>query len=224
MNELPAQNFLDAALRLRIFFGTHKLDELMSLYPTKSNEQLITAAKRVDKLLDDAIDAVREYHSERSRIFGIFRESTKEKFPEFGQWVIARYLSWAESKYIIGMSYDKELTDQKLLSMGVYDAAALLDKRANLRRPKLPPNHRDTYPLPTLVDLFPHLATVSNELDVVLRRVEELAEYCLSTAGEQRSQYDHFYGEKCKVMKTVNPGFSEASYSEALDNARKRLR
>lgn len=219
IEEISSQDLLDVSLRLRVFFGTHKLKVLASLFPTRSSEQLLEATNRTDKLLDDAISAEREFQFDRSDISARFVAAAKVKFPEFSERVIHRYLTWGELKTIIGTSYDRELTNQKLAEMGVYDAAALLDERAYLNRPKPPPNHRESYPLPTLIELFPQLSTSTDDVRGVLRRVDELANYCSGTAPERSAMYNHFYEQRRKVMRAANPGFLEKSYAEALKNA-----
>lgn len=218
IEEISSQGLLDVALRLRVFLGNHKLEALASIFPTSSKEQLLEATNQAEKLLDDAISVEREFQFDRSAISARFIAVVKVKFPEFSELVINRYLWWGELKTFIGASYDRELTNQKLAEMGVYDAAALLDERANLNRPKPPPNHRENYPLPTLFELFPQLST-STDVWVAIRKVDELADYCSATAPERSAMYNHFYEQRRKIMRAANPGFLDKSYAEALRNA-----
>lgn len=223
LNEIKTMNLLDAAYnyRRRHFLVGQQVEELSSIFPQHSKEQIEASFIAVENLSSEAIKLIIEHPSEDYLITEKFVKETSKIFPEFSNQIILRYLYWGYLGIFMGTSKDRDLTDEVLIKLGAYDAAALLDNRSGYCRYKL--MSTELYPLPALTELFPELIGNADELNGILTKVDDLAAYCLGTKSEQIRQRNEGYDNKKKILRTNNPGFADDTYSDAMSHASRSI-
>ncbi len=214
----------DAALRIRVSRGKHCREELKALFPSKSTEEFDLVEKRAEQLIADAIKGLQENHLESDELSKSFCMEAREKFPEFGESIVSLYLSWSGNNYLASTGNNGRTFSDQLISDNKYDAEAVfMYRQASLSNSDVQPNQAGGV-RSTLIDLFPPSDKVEQGHANVLKKVEELFQYCLSTLDARRNQQRKIYEEKLSAIKAANPGFSEESYLAAMNNAMHCLR
>jgi len=217
--EIHSLTFLDGVLQLRY----RSLEDLKFFYPTKSDGELREALTRASKLLKDACLIIEKFQNDKSFASEKYVDEAQIQFQEFSRLVISQHLRAANSLLLFEFSYDDSaLTGQKLTEIGIFNAAALLDIRAKVRRHKSQLSFDDLDQISQLVDIFPNES--SSVIKKVLLRVNELAKYCADAAQERTAFSHNLYEQAKKLIKDENPGYSEKSYSAALHYAHMALR
>ncbi|MBX9675024.1 MAG: hypothetical protein K2V71_00250 [Methylotenera sp.] len=197
------------------------LFSISNYFPDSDQSTTEIKYKATKELFLNAINMLKKDASESYDIRKSIVAKINLRFPEFNEQIISRYLHRATTNSFSSSSDDDEINNQTLYSIGVFSAAALIDKRANFRpltnsRCKLPVD--DDY----VFIVFPHLIGDHSQIEKINDKINQLVQFCSEMDIELRSQINQNLVNNKAAFISNNSGFSNKAYDLVWEWAQAR--